>query len=119
MPGDICVARCREFGLEDICVIKMLENGRFQWYSNPLNNPTVTKDVRGRTSFDNFRRTCFLPGWEIRDSSTDVRYYDTVDILAIEGEKVPFVTVQTVRQFYMVLVSFFGESSSRRMARSK
>ena len=117
MPGDICVARCREFGLEDICVIKMLENGRFQWYSNPLNTPTVTEDVRGRTSFDNFRRTCFLPGWEIRDSPTDVRYCDAVDILAIEGEKVPFVTVQTVRQFY--LVSFFGESSSRRMARSK
>ena len=92
VPGDICVARCREFGLEDICVVQMLENGRFQWFSNPLNNPIVTKDVRGRTSFDNFRRTCFLPGWEIRNSPTDVRYCDAANILTIEGEKVPFIT---------------------------
>jgi hypothetical protein len=96
VPGDVCVARCREFGLEDICVVQMLENGRFQWFSNPLNNPTVTKDVRGRTSFDNFRRTCFLPGWEIRESPTDVRYCDAADILAIEGEKVPFITDRAI-----------------------
>ena len=92
IPGDICVARCREFGLEDICVVRMLDSGHFQWYSNPLNNPIITKDVRGRTSFDNFRRTCFLPGWEIPNSSTDVRYCDAAHILAIEGEKMPFVT---------------------------
>jgi hypothetical protein len=87
-PGDICLARFREFEPEDICVVRMLSNGRFQWYSNPLNNPTVTRAVIGRTSFDNFRRTCFLPGWEIPTSTTHVQYCAVEDLQ--KKERTPF-----------------------------
>jgi exonuclease III len=69
--GDICLARIREFAPEDICVLELLGNGVFQWYSNPLSRPQANKRVRNLTSFELFKRTCFLPGWDRDENSVD------------------------------------------------
>ena len=98
VPGDICVARCREFGLEDICMVKVLENGQFQWHSNlnPLNNPRRpwALDAHSLNVLKAFYNTQMgdsgsFDGCSVFNCDANA---SAAEILALEGEKVPFVT---------------------------
>ena len=63
-PGDICIARLLQYSPEDICVLKCLDNGTFQWFSNPISNSILHRKVKKFTSFELFQKTWFLPGFE-------------------------------------------------------
>ena len=81
-------------------MLEVLEGGLCQWYSNPLSNLNVNAAVKGRTYFDNFRRTCFLPGWEVPRSLTEVRYCDAAQIQKLGPEQIPFtVDMKDIRPY--------------------
>jgi hypothetical protein len=86
--GDICIVRLLQYQPEDICVLKLLADGTFQWYSNPRSSPQVNRQVRNTQSFDLFKQTYFLPGWELDATRTaEVEYRE----LKPDETQIPFV----------------------------
>ena len=45
-------------------MLKCLDNGTFQWFSNPISNSILHRKVKKFTSFELFQKTWFLPGFE-------------------------------------------------------
>jgi hypothetical protein len=86
--GDICIVRLLQYHPEDICVLKLLADGTFQWYSNPRSSPQVNRQVRNTQSFDLFKQTYFLPGWELDATRTaEIEYRE----LKPDETQIPFV----------------------------
>jgi len=86
--GDVCIVRLLQYQPEDICVLKLLADGTFQWYSNPRSSPQVNRQVRNTQSFDLFKQTYFLPGWELDATRTaEVEYRE----LKPDETQIPFV----------------------------
>ena len=79
-------------------MLKLLTDGTFQWYSNPRSNPQVNRQVRNTQSFDLFKQTYFLPGWELDATRTaEVEYRDLkpgeiqIPFVAKHADIIPFV----------------------------